>query len=113
MDMDNIEDGPKRPVLEGWLISLKPEVSHTHWALIYAGIAHAQMNVTCSSRAVRHEHCDQSVELKKPLYLLVGWCSAALWGLWGPRQPLTHTAVLRSPAVSPALGTARPRGTEH
>lgn len=31
----------------------------------------------------------------KQLYLLAGWCSGALRGLWGPQQPLTCTAVLQ------------------
>lgn len=30
------------------------------------------------------------------------WCSGALWGLWGPRQPLTRTAVLQVQSLSRA-----------
>lgn len=47
------------------------------------------------------EHCDVSL-VKKQLYLLVCWCSGALWGLLGPQQPLTRTAVLQVQSLSRA-----------
>lgn len=54
----------------------------------------------------------------KQLYLLAGWCSGALRGLWGaPTASNLHSCSpglepLQSPPVPPAIGTACPEGME-
>lgn len=51
---------------------------------------------------------------EEPLYLLAGWCSGALWGLWGaPAASNPHSCSpglepLQSPPVPAAIGSACP-----